>query len=110
MRRAPGDVSGAASPWVTALPSVDVPETSVGSRDKLIVAVVDVVTESDGAHILFIALVAQLALERLVRLLCQELRAIDAMAKYGDHLIIFIINRSGVLIILGPLFLGPTGR
>ena len=79
MRRAPGDVPGAAPPQVTALPAVDVPETSIGGRDKLIVAIVDIVTESGAANILFITLVAQLTLERRVRLLCQELRATGAM-------------------------------
>ena len=110
MRRAPGDVPGAASPRVTALPTVDVLETSRSGRDKLIIALVDVVTESDCANILFIALIAQWAVERLVRLLGQELGAIDAMATCGVNLIIFIINRTGVLIILGPFFLGTIGR
>ena len=110
MRRTPGDILGAASPRVMALPAVDVPETSIGSRDKLIVAIVDVVIKGDGADIIFIALVAQLARERIVRLLHRELGAIHVITKCGGHLIIFIINCSGVLILLGPSFLGTTGR
>ena len=49
-------------------------------------------------------------MEIIVRLVLRELGAIHAMAKCGDHLMIFIINRSGVLILLGSLFLGTTGR